>query len=30
MMQISDMLSQAGDAVAVRHFIEIYAESLAA
>ena len=29
MMQISDMLSQAGDAVAVRHFIEIYARSLA-
>jgi len=29
MMQISDMLSQAGDAVAVRHFIEIYAGSLA-
>lgn len=28
MMQISDMLSQAGDSVAVKHFIEIYAESL--
>lgn len=28
MMQISDMLSRAGDSVAVKHFIEIYAESL--
>lgn len=29
MLQISDMLSQAGDRVQVKHFIEIYAESLA-
>jgi glycolate oxidase iron-sulfur subunit len=28
MLQITDMLSQAGDQVQVRHFIEIYAESL--
>ena len=28
MMQISDMLSQAGDSVAVKHAIEIYAEAL--
>lgn len=29
MLQISDMLSQAGDRIAVRHPVEIYAESLA-
>lgn len=28
MLQISDMLSQHGDRVAVKHFIEVYAESL--
>lgn len=28
MMQISDMLSRSGDSVRVKHFIEIYAESL--
>ena len=28
MLQITDMLSQAGDQVQVRHAIEIYAESL--
>ena len=28
MMQISDMLSRAGDSVAVKHFIEIYTGSL--
>lgn len=28
MMQISDMLSRSGDSVAVKHFIQIYAESL--
>ena len=29
MLQITDMLSQAGDAVQVRHVIEVYADSLA-
>jgi glycolate oxidase iron-sulfur subunit len=28
MLQISDMLSQAGDRIAVKHPVEIYAESL--
>jgi glycolate oxidase iron-sulfur subunit len=28
MLQITDMLSQAGDAVQVRHVIEVYADSL--
>ena len=30
MLQIADMLSQAGDRIAVRHPVEIYAESFSA
>jgi len=30
MLQIADMLSQAGDRIAVKHPVEIYAESFSA